>query len=123
MCYTYDGVCDIFIETEPKARKEHTCSECRLPIEKKEQYYRLETLYDGSWETSKLHLSCKDYRKMVYDHEREEGCDYMESWPPIGELDETMIQRITEIEGWEEYHEHCDRRRKIATLSILREQS
>lgn len=112
MCYQYYGVSDIYIERQPKARKEHRCCECTLPIQIKEQYHRIESLYEGSWETFKMHLSCQDFRQMVYDHEREEGCEYTESWPPPYHLDETMSERIIQIEGWEEYHEHCKQRRE-----------
>lgn len=44
--------------TEPRARKEHRCSECRGAILPGTQYVRIESLMDGAWWTFKTCPFC-----------------------------------------------------------------
>lgn len=56
-CDDYDPP-SVYNESEPKAKKEHRCSECRRTIEVGEQYLRIEGCWDGVWSTSKVCRHC-----------------------------------------------------------------
>ena len=94
MCYYYDDFADIWEESHPKARKQHKCIECRLPIFSGETYLSIKSLYDGSWTQDKLCSGCELYRNAISEKEIESGCKVHESYPPLGQLDETMYEGI-----------------------------
>lgn len=62
----------------PKARKQHTCCECRRPIEKGQQYERYASKFDGVMESYKTCTDCMNIRRAF-------TCDGMAS-PPFGDL-------------------------------------
>lgn len=59
MCSTDYEYSTVWNVTTPKARKEHRCYECDLPIPVGSLHERVGSLYDGRWETYRTHLGCK----------------------------------------------------------------
>jgi hypothetical protein len=56
-------MCDypsFYDEKRRKARKEHRCIECKLPIPKGFEYYAASGKWDGEVETMKLHEECRE---------------------------------------------------------------
>jgi len=51
--------CDVWIETDRKARKQHRCCECREPIEPGEKYIQINSVYDGSASTDRMCSTCR----------------------------------------------------------------
>lgn len=92
MCFDYDGTCDIYDHTQPKARKEYRCGECGRTIARGEQYHRAEGLYDGKWFTEIWCSRCEAVRQKIHDHEIAEGCTGAEAWPPHGGLREALLE-------------------------------
>ena len=68
----------LFEEKDVKARKEHTCYECRLPIPKGVTYKRAKGLWDGDWEEYKMHPECHD--KLLEIQDGEFGAEYGTAW-------------------------------------------
>ncbi len=58
-----DEFCDVWNETRPTAKKAHRCEECRENIEVGSKYQRVESLFDGHWETTKTCLLCVELRE------------------------------------------------------------
>ena len=52
-------------EKHPKARIEHTCSECYRKIQKGEIYESYRAIYDGSWYTTKTCIDCESVRNAL----------------------------------------------------------
>ena len=50
----------VYNTTERKARKEHTCYECRGKIAKGTRYEYVSMLFDGSWDDFKLCSLCRE---------------------------------------------------------------
>lgn len=57
---------DVFNQKVVRARKQHECCECRMPIYPGEEYERVEGLWDGGWDCYKSCLSCAGWREVVY---------------------------------------------------------
>jgi len=57
MCFDGDR-CDVWDESTPKARKEHTCIECFLPIPVGDRHVRVGMLFEGRWTTERVHAGC-----------------------------------------------------------------
>lgn len=51
---------DLLSENYPKAKKEHICEWCGEKILKNETYYRYIGLYNGDFQSTPLHLECRD---------------------------------------------------------------
>lgn len=56
-CSCDDGS-DVWDERRVTARKQHTCHECGETIEPGDEYVRIGSLFDGSWETFKICEYC-----------------------------------------------------------------
>lgn len=56
-CDDYDSP-SVYNESNPVAKKEHKCSECRRSIEIGERYCRVEGCWDGDWHTFKTCRHC-----------------------------------------------------------------
>ena len=54
------------VRTQPRARKEYVCIECRQPIRKGEHYSRFASKYDGAISTSRTCLVCEEIREALY---------------------------------------------------------
>jgi len=61
----------LYVCTEPKARKAHKCVECRAPIEPGEKYLRVGMKVEGEMSAYKQHLlcaqACEFYRDNIGD--------------------------------------------------------
>lgn len=55
-----DEYCTVWHERTRKAAKPHTCEECRETINIGDKYSYTTSLFDGSWSTTKMCLSCKE---------------------------------------------------------------
>lgn len=64
MCFDGDP-CDVWDETFPRARKEHRCEECRLPIPVGDVHARVGTLFEGHWDTYRVHAGCLDLVRFI----------------------------------------------------------
>lgn len=92
MCFYNDGECStIWEETQPKARIEHKCSECREPIPAGTRYTQIKSLFDGHWDTFKICHKCDVWRCKIAILEIAHGClsDY---WCPVPDLFEELSQ-------------------------------
>ena len=58
MCYIELETCEVWSETERKARKAHTCSCCRGPIAPGERYVVHFSVLDGDATSEKSCLAC-----------------------------------------------------------------
>lgn len=65
MCYLDADPCDVWSESTPCARKEHRCSECRLPIRVGTVYRRVQCLYEGRWDTYRTHPLCREISEEI----------------------------------------------------------
>lgn len=95
MSHSCDEVCDVYLETYPKARKPHRCGACREVISPGSQYTKVAIVGAGSAHTYKRCARCQH----LHEHLREKcrtssedlwpdeelncGLDYEEEW---GEL-------------------------------------
>ena len=59
MCIVDGEYSTIWDETFPVARKRHVCAECDGPIPPRTKHVRIGSLYDGYWETYRMHLECR----------------------------------------------------------------
>lgn len=57
----YDGP-EFYSETNPRAKKDHTCGECMRIIKSGEIYERAVGVWDGEWGTHKTCMGCKRMR-------------------------------------------------------------
>lgn len=92
MCFDYDGYCEVWQESFPKARKPHKCCECGGVILKGHKYRNIFSVYEGDATTSKVCMPCEAVRDIIRQHENDEGCDGNEAEAPIGELAASVIQ-------------------------------
>lgn len=87
MCfYSDDDAPEMMTESTPKARKDHTCCECREVIPRGERYHLVSGKWDGNFDTFRTCRRCCFDRNRVVEHEIAEGCDWEDSWPPFGHL-------------------------------------
>jgi len=59
-CACEYGYCDIYEEIKRKANKNHVCDCCRECIEKGDEYFAINTLYDGEWSNLKVCDCCME---------------------------------------------------------------
>ncbi len=55
----------VWSELTPKARREHTCCECKGTIAKGETYHLFKGCWDGDWATFKTCADCEQIRDEV----------------------------------------------------------
>ena len=55
----------VYDESKRRARKQHKCCECRLPIEVGEVHMRCSGLWDDSWSTFRQHLHCYHFSRLI----------------------------------------------------------
>ena len=58
----FDGLCEFYEAGIVKARKQHECVECELPIPPGAKYERVRGKYDGEFFTEKTCLLCCELR-------------------------------------------------------------
>jgi len=105
-CYCEGDPCDVWKETRRKARKQHTCCECRDTIEPGDEYVHISSCFDGSWSNNKLCEFC--------DHDwaylRKQGhcqvigeleASWKEAWEETPKL-ELSPTNVMYGAGWEE---------------------
>lgn len=63
MCYLDLGPCDVWQETQRKARKEHRCGCCRRTIRAGETYLVHFSIYEGNLNSQKCCTDCKSDRQ------------------------------------------------------------
>ena len=61
-----EDYCKVLRESQPTARKQHKCGECRRAIEVGEKYNLEATLYDGEISTYKTCLDCMSIRREFF---------------------------------------------------------
>lgn len=86
MCFDYDGYPEFAQDRVVTARKPHRCNECYAMIAKGQDYYYHSGKYDGNFYSYKVCRRCSYDRVRVVEHELAEGCDWSDSWPPLGGL-------------------------------------
>lgn len=52
--------CDVWVPVERKARASYHCAACRFNIVAGERYLRIGYMYEGSWGSMRVHISCKN---------------------------------------------------------------
>jgi hypothetical protein len=67
MCNTDFDPADVWNETTRRARREHTCGECYLPIPRGRHYVHVSWLYDGRWRTHRMHVECDTLASFIED--------------------------------------------------------
>jgi hypothetical protein len=92
VCFYYDDICSIWVESRPKARKGHKCVECGGTIVAGEVYHKVNFVFDGSAGTYKECDRCESVRNRVAEIEREHGCHGGEEWCPFGNLAEAISE-------------------------------
>src|SRR5687767_6685191 len=89
MCFDGGDAPRVYEERHHKARKEHKCCECRLPIRPGERYLACFGVWDGTAETFKICEVCEWFRSRIIEIEEEAGCAG-ESFPPFGSVQSLM---------------------------------
>ena len=112
MCnFEIDEPCQVWKESTPKARKQHTCSSCGGTIEPGETYLRVNIVFDGSASTSKACASCtKDYEEFRAAHNQ---------WYEPGSLD-VMLDECIDYELWDGNKESAAHWQKVKDRLIAR---
>ena len=71
MCYTDGDACDIWNEKTVRAVKPHRCDECSGDIPVGCVHLRIGSLFEGEWDTLRVHVSCMALWRFVH----KEVCD------------------------------------------------
>lgn len=83
----------------PKARKQHCCIWCGMPVAIGETYARIKSIYDGDFQDHRFHMECE---KQCGDEIDESLDDCFEPWnnfrPHALPLD-TEFKRVLKIDG------------------------
>lgn len=83
---------EVYSATQPKARKQHKCCECRGVIERGEHYQLVAGLWSGEWDTFKTCLECSALRDELRAELRKEGYDDDEGLA-FGQVYEEVFER------------------------------
>lgn len=71
MCIIDTDTCDIWTEKRPRARKRHECCECGGPIPVGCTHVRIDLLYDGNWDSDRMHVECRALWTFMVEDVRE----------------------------------------------------
>jgi hypothetical protein len=86
-----------------RSRKEHRCTECGGTIKKGWRYWRCAGLWDGVWETFRMHQVCN----LIYEGQRDywlKDCEvHPEERPAFGEMVAMASEDAGAIEGFPPY--------------------
>ena len=68
----------ILIKKTVKARKQHECSLCALPIDKWEKHEVIESIFDGEFRRHRYHHHCIEFTDgwTEHDWETSEPCEF-----------------------------------------------
>ena len=83
-----------------RARREHVCAGCRHPICVGTQHDRIGRLYEGEWDTLRLHLECHELARRLG---AESGDDGYQAEDLRGQLDDLRSMRHHEpwvVRAW-----------------------
>jgi len=69
-----------------RARKQHDCCECDVPIKPGDVHEVVSGIWDGRPDRYRTCLGCVALRAEVIAHERKDGCLGDDAIPPFGEL-------------------------------------
>jgi hypothetical protein len=81
MCFYDVEPCDALLKVRPRARKDHTCSECHEIITAGTVYTKTTGIFDGDPFTHKECRRCSWDRRRIREHEEAEGCESRDSDP------------------------------------------
>ena len=84
MCDLSGGQCDVWEESNPRARKLHECYACGEAIAPGFKYHLTETLFDGHWSRWKHCARCSVIYKTLLRHA--ESDEYVEPGLDCGEV-------------------------------------
>lgn len=82
ICVEYDEVTVLLTRRRLKARKKHTCIECKCTIQPGDIYERDVTLSEKEFETFKICLRCAQIRRSLFSC----GWCYGSMWDDIHEV-------------------------------------
>lgn len=88
MCFYYDGDGSYPYREKVvvRARKQHRCEECSVPIKPGDTYRYVTGRYEGDWFEMRFCAHCDFIRHVIASVERARGCAEDEAWPPSGNL-------------------------------------
>lgn len=107
MCDSDATMASVYTETRPRARKEHRCVECRLPIPVGVRYVRTWGIWDGEASSYAQHIECRELLEFIserycggetwtYGSLREEVSEYTDDGNYYGEA---LACRMSAIEA------------------------
>jgi hypothetical protein len=97
MCDVYGEYSKVWDETIVRARKRYVCDECGLGIPVACRYVRVGSLYDGHWDTFRLHIECKRLGQVISF----EYCGAHGRWL-VGSMNEEIAEYEEERIPWDE---------------------
>jgi hypothetical protein len=65
MCYDSDDGASVWKERTIRARRHHRCNDCHREIPVGRHHVRILSLYDGHWETMRVHSECAALSEFV----------------------------------------------------------
>ena len=68
MSHSCDDTYDVYDETFPRARKEHTCHACKATIRVGDKYARIAIVWDGEAETVKRCVRCQAHEDAAQEY-------------------------------------------------------
>jgi hypothetical protein len=102
MCrYTDDCEPSTFYnEVTPRARKPYKCYECDASIAVGDRYVRVNMGFDGTAETYKVCVTCRDVSRALVDAEKRECDGHSGGWV-IGALWDDVLEFVREHLGYD----------------------
>jgi hypothetical protein len=98
MCFTGGEAPSCATEVERTARKRHRCCECNQIIHAGERYSYISGIWEGKASSFKTCRLCGLMREVIQHIEADEGCDWSESSPSLGnlfcDLDDSYLAEI-----------------------------
>lgn len=96
MCYVGDA-CDVWREELVRARKLHRCDECFAPIPVGCRHVRIGSLFEGHWDTHRVHWECR----ILWGAVRQDLCKG-KGLIVIGGLDEELSEYESDTAAWDD---------------------
>lgn len=89
MCFNVVAA-SMYREDYRKARKQHTCCECQMPILPGERYQEVFGIWDGDAALHRTCAVCQWFRERLIEAELDAGCRRYEADPGFGFLLEAL---------------------------------
>lgn len=102
MCYYVDELATVWESVTRKARKEHRCECCRMPILKGVTYDRHSSLYDGHWSHASMHSDCHELTRHIQLHVCDQDAYLLGEEPLRDEVLEHLDDAPDLADDWEE---------------------